>query len=106
MAKMPPGDEDPGDPFAGAELVHASIARNLQQGIAEKENARAEAVGRLGQPDVALHAELGETDVVAVQVGNEVEQDNQRHDAAADLAERAVAQFAEPCGLGCYQSHR
>ena len=48
----------------------------------------------------SLMVELGEADVVAVQVGNEVEQDNQGHDAAADLAERAVAQFAESGGLG------
>ena len=94
-----PGDEDAGQPLAGAEPVHAGVAGNLEEGVAEEEDAGAEAVGGGVQADVLAHGEFGEADVVAVKVGNEVEQDDQGHDAAADLAERAVAQLAESGGL-------
>ena len=95
-----PRDQDAGQPLPGSEPVHARVAGNLEEGVAEEEDAGAKAVGSSVQANVLAHGELGESDVVAVQVGNEVEQDNQGHDAAADLAERAVTQFAESGGLG------
>ena len=95
-----PADQDAGDPLAGAVAVHAAVAGDFQQGVAEEEDAGAETVGGFGEADVALHAKFGEADVVAVQIGDEVQQDDQRHEPAADLAERGLAQFTERRGAG------
>ena len=94
-----PCDEDPGQPLAGAEPVHAGVAGDLQERVAEEENTGAQAIGGGVQADVLTHGEFGEAHVVAVKVGNEVEQDDQGHNAAADLAERTLAKLAESGGL-------
>ena len=57
---------------------------NLEQEIAEEENAGAKPVHRLAEPEVGQHAQLRKPDVDAIQPRDDVEQDQERHDAERD----------------------
>ncbi len=83
---QPPGDHDAGDPHPRANPVKNEVARHLEQKIAEKKDARAEPVHRIGKPEVALHLQLGEANVHPVEIGDEIAQDQEGNDAPADAA--------------------
>ena len=84
-----PADHDPGDPAAGAEAVQRQVARHLEEQVADEEQPRGQPEHRLGQPEVLAHRELGEADVGAVEVVDEVEEPQEGHQPPRDLAQRA-----------------
>ena len=53
----------------------------------EEEKSGAPAVDAVGKPvEIDLHAELGEADIGAVKIGDDVDHEDERHDAPGDLA--------------------
>ncbi|MNT10340.1 hypothetical protein D3C72_1451650 [compost metagenome] len=81
-----PGDHDPRDPDARADLVHQQVARHLEQEVADEEQPCAQAEHGFGEGQVLAHLQLGEADIDAVQVGDHVAQHQERHDAPEHLA--------------------
>jgi hypothetical protein len=82
----PPGDHDPRDPEAGADLFENEIARHLEQDIAPEERARSHAVPCRIEADVLVHRQRREADIDAVEVAEEISQDGKGQDAQIDLA--------------------
>src|SRR5271165_460089 len=50
-----PGNHHPGDPAAGSDAMKNQVARNLEQEIADEENAPSQAKHRRGQPQILAH---------------------------------------------------
>jgi len=91
----PPGEQKAGDPFPGTEPEHAGVAGDLEQCIPDEENSGAQPVGGRGQADVLAHRQLRETNVVPVQEGNEIQEDDERQHPPLDLADGAITQFTQ-----------
>jgi len=73
-----PGDHDAGDPLARAPSLDDDSARNLEQQVADKEKTRAKAVDAIAKAQVDAHAQIGERQVSAVDIADEVEQEYER----------------------------
>ena len=85
-----PRHHDARDPAARAHLVQDHVARHFEQEIAEKEDARAEAVDGIAELQVARHLQLGEADVDAIEVGKEKAEHQDRQDAHGYFPEEGV----------------
>ena len=81
----PPGDHDPRDPDARPEPVQQQVARDLEDGVAQEEDPGAESVRGVAQADVRVHLQRREPDVYAIQVGDDVQQEHERDQAAGHL---------------------
>ena len=86
-----PADHDAQQRLARADLLQHQVARHLEQEVADEEDAGAQAVDRVAEGQRLLHLQLRVADVDAVEVGDDVADDQQRHDAPADLREHRVA---------------
>src|SRR5664280_3822683 len=75
------------------QLVENEVRRHLEQEIAEKEDAGAEAEYGRRETQVLVHSQRREANVDAVDEGNEVEQHHEGNDAQGDLAQRARFQL-------------
>lgn len=75
------------------------VAWHLEEKIADEEDAGAEAVDGLAEAEVGRHLQLGEADVDAVEIGNDVAQHQERHDAPEDLAVGGSPRFDFSYGL-------
>src|SRR5207244_4204375 len=74
-------------PDARADPVHDEIARDLEEEVADEEDAGAEPVDGVAEPESLAHLERREADVDAVEVGDHIEQEHERDEPAAHLAE-------------------
>ena len=83
-----PGDHDPRDPNARADLVENHVARHFEQAVADVERRGAEAVGGRCQPDIRVHLQRGEADVDAVEIAEEVDEHGERQQPQVHLAHR------------------
>ena len=83
----PPGDHDPADPLPGAPLLDEERAGDLQQEIADEEDARHRSRRRsLSKPGRSLVIlELGQRHVDPVDVGDHVAEEQQRQQPAIRL---------------------
>ncbi|MNT42153.1 hypothetical protein D3C72_1785530 [compost metagenome] len=70
--------------------MHDQVARDFQQGIAEEEQTRAQAVGRGGDVQVDSDVGLGECNVGAIEKADHIRQHQQGH----ELAEQQPGQRA------------
>ncbi|MNS66568.1 hypothetical protein D3C72_997870 [compost metagenome] len=80
-----PQHQDAAEGLARANARQHQVARDLEQHVADEEDAGAHAVGRVREPQVALHLELGEADVHAVQVGEQVADQQKGQQSPVDL---------------------
>jgi hypothetical protein len=64
--------------LAGTNPRQQQIAGNFEQHVADKEDARSDAIGRVGERELALHLELREADVDAVEVREHVAERQER----------------------------
>ena len=64
------------------------VAGNLEDEIAEEENSRAEPERGLAQPDFAVHLQCRESNVDAIEVGDDVEREEEREQALPDFGKR------------------
>jgi hypothetical protein len=72
-----PGDHDAADPDPGTETMQQQVAGNLEQEVAEKEDAGPEPVRGVGEVQVLRHLQLGEADIHPVDVGEQPGQHQQ-----------------------------
>ena len=85
-----PGNHDARNPQPRAHPVQQHVAGHFEQEIAQEEHACAQTIYGVGQAEFALHLQLGETDVDAVQISRDKADDEQRHEAHRDLAEQGL----------------
>jgi hypothetical protein len=85
----PPAQHDPGDPFAGAESFEQQVGWHLEDEIRDEEDAGAETERGLRQTEILVHRECGETHVYAVQIRDEVADDEERYDPPGDFGDSA-----------------
>jgi len=88
---QPPAHHDAGQPDARADAVHDVIAGRLDEAIADEEDPGREAIELGGESHLLVHGERRETDVHAVEIGDEESDRQQRHNAPADLGNDGVA---------------
>ena len=81
-----PADHDPGNPDPRPDLLEDHIAGDLEQEVADEEDAGAEAVDRIAEVEVDSHPQLGEADVDSVQVGRDVAEEQQGDQAPSNPA--------------------
>nr|GEU28571.1 hypothetical protein [Tanacetum cinerariifolium] len=73
-----PGHHHDGNPAPRAQLMQDQVAGNAAQHVADEEDAGAQAVHGVAQVERVQHFQLGETDVDAVQVVEEIADENKR----------------------------
>ena len=80
-----PGNQNAGDPAAGASAGQDQIAGHLEKKIAQVEGARAKTEGKRTDAEVIQHSpfESGEADAVAVEQVDHVKQEQQRQQPPA-----------------------
>src|SRR6185312_3655300 len=85
-----PADHDPREPHARADAIEDHVARDLEQAVAEEQNAGA--VAELGrrQPELAVHRQRGEADVVPVEVVEDVREGEDGQQAPRDFLEHPL----------------
>ena len=92
-----PAEHDSQQRLARADLLEHQIAGHFEEEVADEEDAGAQAVDGVAEGQRLLHLQLRVADVDAVEVGDEVADDQQRHDAPADLRKhRLVARRVRP----------
>jgi hypothetical protein len=62
------------------------VARHLEQAVAQIEEPGPEAVNGLAEAELGRELQLGEGEVVAIEIGHDVGGEQDRQDAPADLA--------------------
>jgi len=91
-----PRHGDTGQPPPGTEPLQGQVRRNLHQQVADEEDTGGKAEHRRRQLQVSADISLGDPEVGAVQVVDEVQRHDERHDADSDLPQRALFQrFAD-----------
>jgi hypothetical protein len=83
-----PAHHDAGDPAARAEFLQREVARNLEDEIADEEDAGAPGKDQRREFQVRVHGQRGEAEIDAVEIGEEVGQDQERNQAPGDRADR------------------
>src|SRR5216684_1146441 len=85
-----PRNHDSADPDTRADPPQHEIAGYLEYEIADEEDAGAEAEGGGAQPELAVHLERGETDVDAVEVGDDVEYEEEGNQLPSHAGVRGI----------------
>ena len=80
-----PGHHDACDPASRPDLVQDDVAGHLEEKIADEEDARAQAINRLAEPQIRAHLQLGEADIDAIQIGQYVAEAQQGQQPPGDL---------------------
>jgi len=83
----PPGDHDPRDPAPRAETVEREVAGDLEDGIADEQDAGADAELRRGEAEILVHRQRRETDIGAVEIVDDISQGEERDDPPGNLLE-------------------
>src|SRR5690242_2338286 len=73
-----PRNQDSREPFLRAPSVRNDRARYLKQDVAEVERSHAEGVDPIAEAEVTAHPEIGEGNVDAIDVRDNVEQEGKR----------------------------
>ena len=89
-----PGQHDAREPAAGAEAVQCEVGGYFADGIAEKEEAGAEAVDCAAEVQGLIHLEGGEADVGAIHVRAAIAECDERDQAKGGLAESTACDRA------------
>src|SRR5262249_25970416 len=92
-----PGDHDARDPHPRAEPVEREVAGNLEQAVAEKEDARAATVLGRRQPEVLVHRERGEADISAVEIVDDIGDRQQWKQPNRSLSQDLLLQRVHGC---------
>lgn len=85
-----PRNHDAGYPAARTHAMQDEITRYLGHEVTDEEDADAETVGRIAESEVAQHRRLRETDIHPVELGDDVADEQQRHEAPRNLAEYGI----------------
>lgn len=74
-----PGDHDAGQPFARAPAFHDKTAGDFEEEVSNEKDARAQADCGIGEPEFALHLELCDAEVCAIDIRKQIRNDEQGH---------------------------
>jgi hypothetical protein len=85
-----PADHDAGDPDPRTDPLEEQVGRHLEQEVGDEEQPGAEPERRLVEPERLVHMQLGEADIDAIEIGNEVTQDQKWNQAPHHLADHAL----------------
>src|SRR6185312_4750211 len=83
----PPGDHDAGNPNPRANPFQKEVRRHLKQKIGNEEKSGAQSEGGLAEAKRLVHMQLGEADIDAIQIRNEIAQDQKRYQPPHHLAD-------------------
>jgi len=67
--------------------VQQKIARDFEKKVAPEKDAEKQAKLRTRDPESGVHGQCGEADVDAVEIGNHIQQEQQRDQPPAELAD-------------------
>ncbi|MNV57301.1 hypothetical protein D3C71_1496260 [compost metagenome] len=92
-----------GNPASRADAIKGHVARYAKQRVGNEEQPGAEAIDRVAETQVSAHLHLGKANVDPVEVGEEVADQQQRHQAPGDGAVSAVVCIGVEGvgGIGC-----
>src|SRR5262249_5166333 len=93
-----PAHEDPSDPDPGADPVEQEVARNLEQAVAEEEDADEESERLARDPELAVHRERREADVDPIEKRNDVQREEHRQEPGSNEANRLWGDLDGRCG--------
>ena len=83
-----PGNQNTGKPFAGAETVEEQVARHFEDEVTDEEQRSAKAIGIFAEAQRVDHLQLGIADILAVDIGDEIEKAKKRHQPPGDLRDK------------------
>ena len=86
-----PADHDAGDPAPRSDAREDQVAGDFEKRVAEEENAGAEAVGHVRESERGVHLQRCEADVDAIEVRHDVEQEEERDQAATGFGDGVAA---------------
>ena len=81
-----PEHHEQGNPTARADSLQGEVARHLEEEIAGEEHSGAESVNGVGEGELLAHLERGESDVDAIEIRDDVEQEEERDQSPRQLA--------------------
>ena len=90
---MNPHTHDPGDRFARTDFLQQQIARHLEQDIADIKQADAQSITRIGQVQIALKLQFGEADIDAIDVVQDVADEDEGDDPQDHLPVKTAFPF-------------
>lgn len=90
-----PRRENPREPHARTEAAERKVARHFAQEVADEEQARAEPVCRVAEPDGRVHVQLREADHRAVDIRDHVDEREKRHEPAREQSHQLP--FVDGC---------
>ena len=79
-----PADQDPGNPSPCSDALEDQVAGDFEEAVADEEQARALAKLRVVQAEILLQSGCGESDVDAIEVGNDVTNEGERNQPPDD----------------------
>ena len=85
-----PAHHDAEQRLARADLLQHQVARHLEDQVADEEDAGAESIGFVAEGKRLLHLQLGEADIDAVEEGDDVADDQERHQPPYELGEQRL----------------
>jgi hypothetical protein len=81
-----PGQHDPGEPAPRADPFQNDVAGHFEEEIADEEQRCAKSIGIFAESEITDHLQLGITDILAVDIGDQIDQSQERDQAKRDLA--------------------
>src|SRR6202042_3755947 len=82
-----PADHDAGDPAPRPEPVEREVARDLEHGVADEQDAGADAELGRGKAELLIHGERRKADIGAVEVVDDIGEGQERNDPPGNLLE-------------------
>ena len=73
------------DPHARAEFFQEDVAGDLEEEIADEEDAGAGGESGVAQREILEHLQLGEADIDAIEIGEDVAEEEEREQADVGL---------------------
>ncbi len=88
-----PGNQDARDPLPGAPALHDQRSRNLKQKVARKKNPRAQSEYAIGEAQIVRHLQAGKTHVDAIEIRDEIKNEEKRQQSPRDAAPGSLSHF-------------
>ena len=73
-----------------ADLLQKDVGRYLKQEVPDEEQASAQSEGGFTQTKRLVHVQLGEANIDAIEIGDEITQDQKRNKPPHNLADHAL----------------
>ncbi len=88
-----PGNQDARNPFPRTPAFHDQRSRNLKQKVASKKNPCAQSEYAIGEAQVVGHLQAGKTHVDAIEIRDEIKNEEKRQQSPRDAAPGSLSHF-------------